>query len=136
MSDAARGTVEELIRRMADGPSPAAADLFSADAVFEMPFAPPGAPAQEPGRDAFRAHLQAGAGLARFEAADDVEIHEMADPGLVFAEYRISGTSLATGNAFSYRIAMLSRVRDGLITWSRTYTSPLDLAASLGAAGG
>jgi ketosteroid isomerase-like protein len=136
MSDAACSTVRELIRRMAEGPSLAAADLFSTDAVFEMPFAPPGAPAQEPGRDAFRAHLQEGAGLMRFEAADDVEVREMADPGLVLAEYRMSGRVLATGREFCYRVATLSRVEDGLITWSRTYTSPLDLAIALDAVDG
>jgi ketosteroid isomerase-like protein len=112
------------------------ADLFTTDAVFEMPYLPPGAPVQEPGRDAFRAHLQEGARLQKFTAVDRVQMHETTDPELVVADYRLHGRVLATGKQFALDMVMFARIRDGLITWSRIYSNPLDGAIAFDAAEG
>ncbi|MGI5133127.1 nuclear transport factor 2 family protein [Pseudonocardia sp. CA-107938] len=131
---APREVLHHFLRLTAEGPSEAMADLFTTNAVFEMPYLPPGAPAQEPGRDAFRAHLREGAKLQKFTAVDQVHVHETTDPELVVADYRLHGRVLATGKQFIFDMVMFARVRDGLIAWSRTYSNPLDGAIAFGAA--
>ncbi|WP_330309745.1 MULTISPECIES: nuclear transport factor 2 family protein [unclassified Streptomyces] len=133
---APREVLQLFLRLTADGPNEAMADLFTTDAVLEMPYLPPGAPAQEPGRDAFRAHLQEGAKLQKFTAVDHVHVHETADPELVIADYRLHGRILATGKQFTFDMVQFVRVRDGLITWSRTYSNPLDGAIAFDATEG
>ncbi|MCX4429908.1 MULTISPECIES: nuclear transport factor 2 family protein [Streptomyces] len=128
--------LQHFLRLTADGPSEAMADLFTTDAVFEMPYLPPGAPVQEPGRDAFRAHLHEGAKLQKFTAVDHVQVHETTDPELVVADYRLHGRVLATGKQFAFDMVMFARIRDGLITWSRIYSNPLDGAIAFDAAEG
>ncbi|GHD78629.1 hypothetical protein GCM10010317_098230 [Streptomyces mirabilis] len=123
---ASREVLDRLLRLTATGPTEEMADVFSEDAVFEMPFLPPGAPQQEAGREAFRAHLQAGAGLLEFDSVNKVRIHETSDPEVVVAEYRLHGRVLATGKQFAFDIVMIARIRGGLIIWSRTYSNPLD----------
>ncbi|MEV6054818.1 nuclear transport factor 2 family protein [Streptomyces sp. NPDC052107] len=122
--------LRHFLRLTADGPSEAMADLFGTDAVLEMPYLPPGAPAQQPGRDAFRAHLREGAKLQKFHAVDHVQVRETDDPELVVAEYRLHGRVLATRRRFAFDMVMFARVQDGLITWSRTYSNPLDGATA------
>lgn len=131
---APRDVLQHLLHLTAEGPSEAMADLFSTDAVFEMPYLPPGAPAQAPGREAFRSHLRDGARLQRFTAVDHVHVHETTDPELVVADYRLHGRVLATGKPFAFDMVMFARIRDGLITWSRTYSNPLDGAIAFDAA--
>ncbi|MFG2123407.1 nuclear transport factor 2 family protein [Streptomyces sp. NPDC048710] len=137
MSTAApRDVLQHLLRLTADGPNEAMADLFSTDAVFEMPYLPPGAPAQAPGRDAFRAHLREGARLQRFTAVDHVHVHQTTDPELLVADYRLHGHVLATGKHFTFDMVMFARIRDGLIIWSRIYSNPLDGLIAFDAAEG
>jgi len=126
--------VEHLLRLTAEGPSEAMAEVFAPDAVFEMPFLPPGVPAQEPGREAFRAHLREGAGMQKFDGVDNVRIHDTSDPEVIVAEYRLHGRVLAGGKRFAFDIVAFARVRDGLIGWYRTYANPLDAAIAFGAA--
>ncbi|MET9402427.1 nuclear transport factor 2 family protein [Kitasatospora sp. NPDC002965] len=129
-----REVLQRFVDYMADGPDEAAADLCTEDAVFELPYLMPGVPEQKPGREAFRAHLRHGATMQKSESVDPVSIHETADPELVVVEYRLQGHVLATGRKFAFDIVMFARVRDGLITWSRTYSNPLDSAIAFGAA--
>ncbi|NUW46221.1 nuclear transport factor 2 family protein [Nonomuraea rhodomycinica] len=121
-----REVVTRLLRLTATGPCEEMADLFAEDAVFEFPFQLPGTPREEQDRETFRAHLRQGARLQRFESVDEVEIRETADPEVVVVEYRLRGLVISTGKRFASRIVMLARIRDGLITWSRTYSDPLD----------
>jgi ketosteroid isomerase-like protein len=101
------------------------ADVFSEDAVFEVPFPAPGQPRQEVGRETFRTHLQGAVGLQEFDAVDHVRLHETADPEVVITEYRLHGRVIPTGKSFASDIVMIARVRDGLIVWSRNYSNPL-----------
>ncbi|MEV3861138.1 nuclear transport factor 2 family protein [Streptomyces sp. NPDC050095] len=131
-----REVLESFLRLTADGPSEAMADVFTTDAVFEMPYLPPGAPVQEPGREAFRTHLREGAKLQKFNAVDHVHVHETEDPELVIADYRLHGQVASTGRQFTFDMVMYARVADGLITWSRVYANPLDGAIAFDAADG
>lgn len=121
-----REVVSRLLRLTASGPCEEMADMFTEDAVFEFPFQMPGMPQDEQDRETFRAHLKAGALVQRFESMDNVEIHQTADPDVVIAEYRLRGRVVATGKRFASQIIMVARVRDGLISWSRNYSNPLD----------
>ncbi|WP_433440135.1 nuclear transport factor 2 family protein [Nonomuraea sp. CA-141351] len=127
--------VGQLLSLVAHGPCEEMADLFAEDAVFEMPYLPPGVPAQEPGRETFRAHLREGALVQRFDAVTDARIHQTADPEVVIAEYRLHGTVTATGRRFASDLVMVARVRDGLIVSHRSYANPLDAAVAFGAVG-
>ncbi|GAA4636292.1 hypothetical protein GCM10023196_085470 [Actinoallomurus vinaceus] len=117
-----RAVIEHLLSLTATGPTEKMADLFTEDATFEAPTAPPGAPAHEVGRETFRAHLAAGAQIQEFTGIDQVTIHETADPEVVITEYRLHGRVLTTDTRFAADIVMITRVRDGLITWIRTYS--------------
>lgn len=128
-----REVVDRLLHLTAEGPTGDMADVFSQDAVFEMPFLPPGLPRQEIGREAFRAHLHEAVGLQEFDAVDHVSIHETTDPEVVVTEYRLHGRVVATGKRFASDIVMVARVRDGLIVWSRNYSNPLDGAIAFDA---
>jgi ketosteroid isomerase-like protein len=121
-----REVLDRLLRLTAQGPTEEMADVFSPDAVFEMPFLPPGVPQQEAGREAFRAHLRGAIGLQVFDSVGNVHIHETTDPELVVTEYRLHGRVVATGKRFASDIVMIARVRDEQIIWSRTYSNPLD----------
>ncbi|MGO4612535.1 nuclear transport factor 2 family protein [Nocardia sp. 2YAB30] len=134
MSVTPRETIERLLAVTAGGPVPEMADVYAVDAVFELPYLPPGAEHPEVGREAFRAHLVEGARIQRFDSIDDVRIHETADPEVIITEYRINGTVLSTGTQFAFPIIKVARVRDGLIVWSRSYSNPLAGAIAFGQA--
>ncbi|MER6943799.1 nuclear transport factor 2 family protein [Nonomuraea sp. NPDC000554] len=121
-----RQVVTQLLHLTATGPREEMADLFAEDAVFEFPFLPPGMPQEEQNRATFRTHLKVGALIQRFESVDNVEIRETTDPDVVVLEYRLHSRVTATGKQFTHQIIMVARVRDGLITWSRNYSNPLD----------
>ncbi|WP_431925981.1 nuclear transport factor 2 family protein [Nonomuraea jabiensis] len=57
-----REVVGHLLKLTATGPTETMADLFAEDAVFEMPFLPPGVNAHEVGRETSRAHLAPAVG--------------------------------------------------------------------------
>ncbi|MER6008836.1 nuclear transport factor 2 family protein [Nonomuraea angiospora] len=121
-----REVITELLHLTATGPREEMADLFAEDAVFEFPFLPPGMPQEEQNRETFRTHLKEGALIQTFESVDNIEIRETTDPEVVVVEYRLHGRVTATGKQFANQIIMVARVRDGLITWSRNYSNPLD----------
>lgn len=127
-----REVVQRLLALIPNGPTPAMADVFAEDAVFEAPFLPPGAPTPEQGREAFRAHLREGMVLQRFESIENVQLHETSDPEVVIVEYRVHGVALGTGKRFANDIVMFLRIRDGVIVLSRVYANPLDAAVAFG----
>ncbi|WP_161557760.1 nuclear transport factor 2 family protein [Micromonospora sicca] len=122
----ARNVVDEVVRLTGEGPAIELADMFTEDAIFDMPMLPPGLPPQEPGREAFRAHLREGAAVQRFDRVSDVFIHETSDPAVAVAEYRIHGRILATGTRFTAPVVMVAGIRDGRVAWSRNYSTMLD----------
>ncbi|WP_214416039.1 nuclear transport factor 2 family protein [Sphaerisporangium fuscum] len=124
-----RTVVEHLLSLTATGPTEKMADLFAEDALFEMPFLPPGVPTHEVGRETFRAHLASAVDVEEFTGIDQVTIHETADPEVIITEYRLHGRVIATGARFVTGIVMIARVRDGLIVWSRSYSQEKPLAA-------
>jgi ketosteroid isomerase-like protein len=127
----ARQTVELLLHTTVSGDRDQMADLYAADAVIEIPFAPDGMPSVTEGRETLRARMKASASLLTFESVSDVTLHETTDPEVIVAEYRIHGHLSSSGKPFSLAFVMIVRVRDGLIVWSRDYSNPLETAALL-----
>jgi len=60
-----REVFERALQSMQDVQMDVYTDLFAADAIFELPFAPPGIPRRIEGREAIRAFIQAGADSLR-----------------------------------------------------------------------
>jgi ketosteroid isomerase-like protein len=129
-----REVIEGLLRATVEGRRDETVDFYAADAVIEMPFAPPGMPASSQGRENLRSRMKAAEGLWEFSAVDHVHLHPTADPEVIVAEYRIHGRVTATGRQFAFSYIMVSRIRDGQIVYSRDYFNPLDSAAALGRA--
>jgi ketosteroid isomerase-like protein len=124
----ARETLELLLHTTVSGTRDQMADLYAPDVVIEIPFAPDGIPAVTNGRETMRARMNAAASHFTFDSVSDVTLHETADPEVIIAEYRIHGHLGSSGKPFSLTFVMVSRVRDGLIVWSRDYGNPLETA--------
>ena|SRR5438270_217461 len=127
----ARETVELLLHTTVSGTRDQIADLYAPDVVIEIPFAPDGIPAVTTGRETMRARMNAAASLFAFDSVSDVTLHSTSDPELIVAEYRVHGHLASSGKPFSLTYITVTRVRDGLIVWSRDYGNPLETAALL-----
>jgi uncharacterized protein len=117
---------------------PTYADLYAADGVHEMPFAPPGVPRRIEGRENIRAFLNRAAGTApmTFKEFRNVRIHEMTDPGTIICEYDLHGEVSKTGDPFVFSYILLVTVRNGEIARVRDYMDTLAMTAVLGGLGG
>ena len=110
-------------KRWADLP-----DLYAEDTVVEHPFAPGGGTVMR-GREALRAHFAAGGRLGLTMTAEDVVVHQTADPEVVAGEFTYRGTVDTTGTPFTVRNIVVMRVRDGQIVESRDYHDHQTLAS-------
>lgn len=111
-------------RKWADLPG-----LYAEEAIVEHPFAATTAARLE-GREQIRAHFAAGATMPLEMRADNVVIHETADPEVIIAEFDYHGLVTTTGRTFTVHNIFVLRVRDGLIVESRDYVNHLALAAA------
>lgn len=73
--------------------------------------------------------LARGCCSSRRDSVSDVTLHETTDPEPIIAEYRIHGRLTSSGKPFSLTYITVTRVRGGLIVWSRDYGNPLETAA-------
>jgi ketosteroid isomerase-like protein len=104
-------------------------DLYAEDTVVEQPFAAPGGTVLR-GRQQLREHFGTARGITL--AAEDVTVHQTADPEVVVGEFGYRGRVDATGATFAVRNVIVMRVRDGQIVESRDYHDHLALAAATG----
>jgi uncharacterized protein (TIGR02246 family) len=102
------------------------ADLFTPDAVIEVPFAgPPGLPARLEGREAIRESArQVMASPLRLEDFEVVELYQARDPEVVIVEMRTKGTVTTTGRSFMATSIQIFRVREGQIVLFRDFADP------------
>jgi uncharacterized protein len=116
---------------------PSFSDLYAADGVHEMPFAPPGIPRRIEGRDNIRAFLNRAAGAApmTFNEFRNVRIHETADPDTIICEYDLHGQVSKTGDPFVFSYVLLLTVRNGEIAVVRDYMDTMAMTAALGGLG-
>jgi ketosteroid isomerase-like protein len=103
------------------------ADMFAADGVLELPFAPHGVPRLE-GREAIRRFLvpagEAAKGSGRrILRYNNVIVHETTDPDVIVVEFDLHGASDA-GGPYQYAYIQVMRVRDDEIALLRDYIDP------------
>ncbi|MEW9546800.1 nuclear transport factor 2 family protein [Nonomuraea sp. NPDC050783] len=121
----AREVAERFLKAAVEG---GLADLYTEDAVIEIPFAPEGWPDHFVGREEHRARFQRSAAVVRHERIEDVTIHETADPDVVILEFVMHSVLLDTSRPVERSFIMVVRVRDGLIAHSRDYSDPVATA--------
>ncbi|MET8154937.1 nuclear transport factor 2 family protein [Sphaerisporangium sp. NPDC005289] len=99
------------------------AGLYAVDAVHEFPFRAPGFPARFHGREEVRAgyHKAWDASPVRLAEVGDVVVHEAADPEVIVAEWRGTGTVGPDGRPFEASGLLMFRVRGGEIVEMRDY---------------
>jgi uncharacterized protein (TIGR02246 family) len=102
------------------------ADLFTPDAVIEVPFAgPPGMPVRLEGREAIREYSrQVLASPVRLEDFEVVELYQTQDPEVVIVEMRTKGTMTTTGRSFMATSIQILRIREGHIVLFRDFADP------------
>ncbi|WP_043788534.1 nuclear transport factor 2 family protein [Amycolatopsis rifamycinica] len=105
------------------------ADLYAEDVTLELPFALPGVPRVTKGREELRRRFRAAAGARRITRAENVVVHETADPAVLVAEFDLHQE--ARGTAFAVSYVMVLTVRNGQITHSRDYTDTAAAAERL-----
>jgi ketosteroid isomerase-like protein len=94
--------------------------LYAEDVVVEIPYAIP-EPNRIEGRSAIREHFAAGADMPIRMRAENIVMHETADPEVIVTEYDYVGEVTTTGKSFVSRNIIVMRVRDGHIVESRDY---------------
>ncbi|MGD0704507.1 MAG: nuclear transport factor 2 family protein [Trebonia sp.] len=110
------------------------ADLFTPDAVIEIPFGgQPDTPVRIEGREAIREfshHFTASA--VRLEDFEVAQLYQTEDPEVVIAEMRTTGTVTTTGRSFTVTSVQILRIRDGHIALFRDFADPRVMEAVLG----
>jgi uncharacterized protein (TIGR02246 family) len=110
------------------------ADLFTPDAVIEVPFSgSPGTPMRLQGRTAIRQFSQHMlASPVRLEDFEVTELYLTQDPEVVIVEMRTKGTVTTNGQPFTATSIQVLRIRDGQIALFRDFADPRVLADILG----
>ncbi|MFE3194409.1 nuclear transport factor 2 family protein [Nocardia sp. NPDC059240] len=134
MSSATPADVLDRRRRMTmNGDADGLAELYSLDAVIEMPFAGPDAPRRLEGREAIRAYARrVTTSPMRLDSYDVAELYRTDDPELVIVEMRGTATMTTTGRSFTTTSIQILRIRDGEIVLFRDYANPGILKDLLG----
>jgi ketosteroid isomerase-like protein len=131
MADSPRQVFARLSQGISEQRWRELADLYAEDVVVDMPFAAP-VPTRLHGREQVRAHFAAAAGGPLSLQAQNVVVHETADPEVIVAEFDYAGQVATTGTTFRVANVQVLRIRDGLIVESRDYHDHLALAHALG----
>ena len=119
-------TVRDFLTSLETKDMDAFAAVWAADAVQDMPFSPEGFPKRIEGRDNLIQHYAAWpeiSGSASF--TDELVFYPMADPTMVFAEWRGMVDILPTGRLYEQQYGGLFQVVDGQIQLFREYYDPI-----------
>lgn len=101
------------------------AQVWSDDAVQDMPYSPAGFPKRVVGKENLMAHYAKWpdiSGEAKF--TDNLRFYPMRDANLVFAEYTGSVDVLSTGRLYEQTYGGLFHIEDGKINLFREYYDP------------
>ncbi|NEQ42553.1 MAG: hypothetical protein F6K00_02905 [Leptolyngbya sp. SIOISBB] len=109
------------------------ATVWAEDAVQDMPFSPAGFPKRVEGRENLIQHYAAWpeiSGNANF--TDELVFYPMADPTMVFAEWRGVVDILPTGRLYEQQYGGLFHVVEGQIQLFREYYDPIVFSVAFG----
>lgn len=121
----AQHAVAEHLRLTSAGLTDEWVMLFAPDAVLEFPYAPSGVPRRVEGHAALREHMRSFPD--NFDVTFvDLVFHETADPSLVVAEFRSTGTARPTGKPYEQTCISVVRTNsESRITHYKDYWNPL-----------
>lgn len=107
--------------------------LFASDGVLEFPYAPAGVPPRLAGHDELLGYM-----LHFPETFDvkfvDLAFHEMTDPNVAVAEFRLTGRAIQTGKPYEQVcISVVFTDAQGRITLYRDHWNPLVAIEALSA---
>ena len=125
-------TVRDFLRLLSKKDLGAWIELWTEDAVQDMPFSPPEFPSRLEGRQAIAKHygsLPEAVGKMEFH---DLKLYPMQDPNWILAEYRGEIEVLATGLPYNNDYCGLFQLREGKIALFREYYNPLTLREGFG----
>lgn len=125
-----REVFESLLHGITAGDFDALFRLYAEDCVVEVPFALP-EPVRLDGLDAMKAHFTNPASRRFTIIAEQIEVHETADPEVIIGEWVYRFT--AGERTVVTRNIQVMRVRDGKIEWSRDFHNHAALAELLAA---
>lgn len=125
-------TMRDFLRLLAEKNMDAWGELWTEDAVQEMPFSPAGFPTRVEGREALQKHYSGLPEAYGAMAFPDLVLFPMLDPNWVLAEYRGDIDVLATGRPYNNHYCGLFHLRDGKIAFFREYYNPIVLAEAFG----
>jgi uncharacterized protein len=117
---------ERVLRACGDLQAASVRDDFAPDAVFALPYAPPGTPRETVGRDAIVAFVTM---LGDFFPPGAFTGHTFdtlaGDPGQVIARYAVRTTLLTTGKPYENTYITLLAIRDGQVARLTEFFDPL-----------
>ncbi|WP_225729368.1 MULTISPECIES: nuclear transport factor 2 family protein [unclassified Nocardia] len=109
------------------------ADLFAADGVHELPFAPPGIPRRLQGRAKLREYFTSISETPlRHDEFRNMAVYRTTDPEVIVVEYDAHGYVTGSAREYELRYLHVVRVCDGEIALWRDYWNPLASAELLG----
>jgi ketosteroid isomerase-like protein len=120
------------LRRLLEKDMDAWVEAFAEDAVFELPFAPPGYPQRLEGKELIREYVKDYPAHIDLQDFPEVVEHPTLDPGVLIVEARTEGRVVATGAPYRVRYVWVVTVKDGKIVHQRDYWDPLAVLDALG----
>lgn len=124
--------IRDFLRLLSEKKMDAWIELWTEDAVQDMPFSPAGFPLRVEGREAIRKHYSNLPNTVGRMVFPDLVIYPMVDPNWVLAEYRGEIEVLATGRPYNNRYCGLFQLREGRIALFREYYNPIVFTQAFG----
>jgi uncharacterized protein len=125
-------TIRDFLRLLSEKNLSAWIDLWTEDAVQDMPFSPPEFPARLEGKKAIARHYSSLPQTVGKMDFFDLKLYSMQDPDWILAEYRGEIEVLATGRPYNNRYCGLFQLKDSKIALFREYYNPLTLREGFG----
>jgi ketosteroid isomerase-like protein len=105
-------------------------DFFTADVVFEFPYAPEGMPRRLDGREALARHFAQIGPLLEFGELSLGPVHDAGDT--VVFRFSCRGKGVRTGRPYDQDYVSVVQLRDGRIAHYLDYWNPLAVISALG----
>jgi uncharacterized protein len=125
-----REVFEALLRGITERRFDTLFELYAEDCTVDIPFAVP-EPLHLAGSQALREHFQPADRMPMEMTAENVVVHETADPEVIVAEWDYHIRVTTTGKELTAANIQVMRVRDGKIVATRDFHNHAALAAAL-----
>lgn len=123
---------QDQLRHLLSKDMAAWTDTFAEDAVFELPFAPPGYPQRLEGKAAIYEYVKDYAKHIDVQSFTEVRVHPTHDPAVMLVEAEVQGRVMSTGGPYQVRYVWVITEAKGKIVRQRDYWNPLAVSDALG----